>query len=1321
MGVLECPLKCGQCFPNSNDLKNHLEAHLSDVKCPFCFLIMENIHALPAHLDECLIKKEADPEEVEDDEFDTEVISVLPDDLDDEDEETSEQCINKTETNRTVTKANVDKIKTEYNGNSLQENLKVETTLLEENEPGLDPLGDAVVSQEMVSQDEEEHESQDSKDFHLSPLVQDVEQEVEADLMNATAGQEENVYHCSSCNAHFTDVNKHLTDHHSNQQVYLQLPEKEGNTLIKPDDGDQESEDEMNLTNLPSAVNDAKDQAIWVSWSGEYYLSTRNPSNRFQVRENLSYVLRPKMKNCCVEDLSPFYMEDEYGDKFFSVPVDTAIDYFEASNGRCGPKRFVGVFSRVCIGSVFKADGKGHSPPIHVYERIISTSQLSLTHILFAKMPPEHFLPIIVQINPRQGNDEGVKYKIFWKCNLCGRELDTWEHHECDDVFTEDTDATLSGYSEDVDMSENEGSVNKENADVHQQVEIEEYIVGVDDGVNKVEPVKSGVKFLKNIKPIGPGNTILKHMCKKCNIIFFKDSYFFQHVRDKHAKQTIASRDPVTRKMVKTFGKYYCESCKLVFASEKWLSNHYQQDHRHQPGYKPPPPQQQETRIDDKSDRTCVDCRVESGGIVFESRAWYKLHRKTAHGETVDESELPVIPKKPNYKKIPAPTIKTPKTGGVVKEKKIIKVEPDEVVPSEGPLEPKILRTCSQCVKVKNSIYNLRKHMREVHGDMSIVLDGESTGEQSIVDKDTEDLISAANTVSQDPDHELYEITERTVKHEKPSLYKFQQDDLPLEDVQKRYAEYNVYELDIEERTCQLCYAQVLETHNKLLKHLELKHMSSMCLESYFLMRRKLLREARKQKRRIEIFNASNLPEDVRSLISIPTDPDSAAPQALIVDMDLKTEQDETDCAIESLVAESHGEDTEDGDESQPPSKKPKYEIVKPGDLPASVRKKVEAHTGALNDMDAPVFVRSVSQPMSDKEDKSVQDRTSKLTIEVMDFLNYKEKLQARLSKKAAAPTPEGENKRPVRHSSVLDFTGDTATSCMTCRVTFTTERWLERHKEIFHKNCSECSVCSLLIQDHVMEVHMKGHNRDTSDNSLQMKAIEFTCRECNSSFASEEHLGYHRLVHQNKVMMIQKERCPYCTAEFFDPDMLKNHLKIHSDRRTYTCNYCHKHFYILAEKVCHERIHTGVKPYACEECGKAFRKKFSLTMHQRHVHLNDRRYQCDLCLARFVTNSSLIVHKQRHDNTPRFKCKLCPKMFTNTGTRANHMRRKHYGTVEYVCKHCTRIFLGMAALKKHYDKHEAQELKYPCHLCPQVYGRSLFLTKHLKEAHCEE
>lgn len=80
----------------------------------------------------------------------------------------------------------------------------------------------------------------------------------------------------------------------------------------------------------------------------------------------------------------------------------------------------------------------------------------------------------------------------------------------------------------------------------------------------------------------------------------------------------------------------------------------------------------------------------------------------------------------------------------------------------------------------------------------------------------------------------------------------------------------------------------------------------------------------------------------------------------------------------------------------------------------------------------------------------------------------------------------------------------------------------LERHKEIFHKNCTECPICSLLIQDHVMAVHMTGHSKELGEEDASqtthrgpVKDIEFTCRECNMSFESEEHLSYHKLVHQ--------------------------------------------------------------------------------------------------------------------------------------------------------------------------------------------------------------
>uniref|UniRef100_A0A8D9AE40 Zinc finger protein 160 n=1 Tax=Cacopsylla melanoneura TaxID=428564 RepID=A0A8D9AE40_9HEMI len=1006
----------------------------------------------------------------------------------------------------------------------------------------------------------------------------------------------------------------------------------------------------------------------------------------------------------------------------------------------------------------------------NVYERIISTYQLSLTHILFSKMPPEHFLPVIVQINPRHGNDEGVKYKVCWKCNLCDKEMDMWSDHDCEDVFTGDVEERLSyeegdstmGQDDDVfDESEDPSYINKENTGV------ETYVVNQGEGYKKIT----------KIKPARKKNEITKHMCKKCNIIFFKDSYFFEHVREKHAIPVQKkSPEPWSKGETLVMGKYYCQPCKLMFANEKWLAMHHQTDHRHQPGYKPEHDNQPKAPPSDRSERTCYDCK----GILFESPAWYKYHRQTKHGDTFDPSELPPTIRGREKLFKPNATKKGFQGGVHLKFEPNMEPEEDELVPDDGtPLEPKLLRTCTLCAKVKNSISSLRKHLRDVHEDTSIMTEEE---EEKFNNKDTEVLIETLDGVMKEEIHEpdtneeLYDIDENSAitrgKPARPGFYKFKQDGLALEDVQKRYNEYHVLEMDAYSKKCEICTEDEFETQPKLLKHLETNHLAEICVESFYLIKKRRQRELQRRSKRVEILDANTLSDEVRAKVNtVMESQEDKDAEPVLIEIDLMGDQ-ETEYAIEHLVSEetqddedttineSTGQDTTMNESTgQPPAKKCKFEIVKPDDLTPAVRRRIDEQAKSLN-IDTPVYIRNLGTNFEDNEkhsfDHKTQDRTNKVTVQILDYLSFREKLQDRVNKrlhesqeksnkraialqekalnklesrinskiaketsriarenaKIATETriEEGINKiiKTSRNFSVTDFNGDPATSCMSCRVSFTSARRMERHKEMFHKNCSECTVCSLLIQDQAMETHMRGHDASGS--------IEFTCKECNNSFESEEHLSYHRLVHQNKVVVLQKQRCEHCYAEFFDPDMLKNHLKIHSTRRIYSCNFCHKHFYVLAEKVVHERIHTGVKPYACDQCGKAFRKKFSLTVHVRHVHLKEKRYQCDLCSQKFVTNSSLVVHKQRHDNTPRFKCKMCPKMFTNTGTRANHIRRYHYGTVEYVCKVCTRVFLTMAALRRHYAKHGT--LKYPCHYCPQEYGRSLYLTKHLKEAH---
>ncbi|KAL1459249.1 hypothetical protein WDU94_011254 [Cyamophila willieti] len=1146
MGLLECPLKCGQCFSNSTTLKKHLESHLTNVKCPYCFLIIDNIHSLPSHLDDCIIKKEDEPDDseqpddLEDSEqqegYLTEVISVLPDDdnydtasIKQESQDKSDSImvfgVNPNEELLDKEPSEPEKIKTSLETIEVK---GLKASLVKMNNADLAKINDEALSDETESETETqeieaqgEENDQDgvnikfeeiddgaeptqenqetSQEYEMSPVVQEAEeQEIEAEVDDSTT--EENVYHCSSCNDHFTDVKQHLAEFHTNQQVYLQVPEKEGKKVFVKKDGtsEPEYEEEMDLENLPSAANDNKDQAIWASWSGDYYLSTRDlQTSGFESSEDLSYVIRPKKKNACVEDLSPFYMEDQYGDKFFSVPVDTAIDYYEASNGRCGPKRFVGNFTRMYIGKVHKPKSKQRR---NAYERIISTYQLSLTHILFSKMPPEHFLPIIVQINPRDGNDEGVKYKVCWKCNLCEREMDMWSDHDCEDVFTRDGVAhsyegdSLSIKDEQFDESEDPTYINKENTGV------ETYVVSQGDGYKKI--IKA--------KPTGKNNEIKKHMCKKCNIIFFKDSYFFEHVKEKHAIPIKRKQpEPWNKGETLVMGKYYCQPCKLMFASEKWLQMHHQTDHRHRPGYKlhPLPVNPPKEPVDDRAERTCYDCN--SNGLLFESRAWYKFHRQSKHGEPGDPHELPPRPARKREKPIkPNQGSKARGTqlGVHVKYEPNVEPEEDEVVPDDGsPLEPKILRTCILCSKVKNSISNLRKHLGTVHGDANILRVEEEKESQDLIETLDGVMKEEIHEPAQDETEELYDIDENSAitrkKPARPCLYKFKQDGLELEDVQKRYHEFQVLEMDPFAIQCEICCEYGFETQPRLLKHMEVLHLKEISLESLYLIKKRRQREMLRRSKTVEILDLNSLSDEVRAKVSTvlehhPGDEKEVEP--VLIEIDLMGEQPgmESESAIEHLV----GEETQEGEDATlnestgpPPAKKCKFEIVKPDDLTPAVRKRIDDQAKALN-IESPVYIRNLGTDFVEKEKQSLdkaQDRTSKVTVQILDYLNFREKLEERVNKRAQE-TQERLNKRNAalqekelnkleikinsrethrnnyrnvskNKSSVMDFTGDTETSCMSCRVTFTTERRLERHKEVFHKNCSECSVCSLL------------------------------------------------------------------------------------------------------------------------------------------------------------------------------------------------------------------------------------------------------------------
>ena len=80
-----------------------------------------------------------------------------------------------------------------------------------------------------------------------------------------------------------------------------------------------------------------------------------------------------------------------------------------------------------------------------------------------------------------------------------------------------------------------------------------------------------------------------------------------------------------------------------------------------------------------------------------------------------------------------------------------------------------------------------------------------------------------------------------------------------------------------------------------------------------------------------------------------------------------------------------------------------------------------------------------------------------------------------------------------------------------------------------------------------------------------------------------------------------------------------------------------------------------------CQKCGKAVKQK-SLIHHDRAVHLNQTRFDCDMCPYKCYFSSSLKEHKKGHgrkegSHKSKFSCHLCTFSTPVSGSFAKHMK----------------------------------------------------------------
>ena len=91
------------------------------------------------------------------------------------------------------------------------------------------------------------------------------------------------------------------------------------------------------------------------------------------------------------------------------------------------------------------------------------------------------------------------------------------------------------------------------------------------------------------------------------------------------------------------------------------------------------------------------------------------------------------------------------------------------------------------------------------------------------------------------------------------------------------------------------------------------------------------------------------------------------------------------------------------------------------------------------------------------------------------------------------------------------------------------------------------------------------------------------------------------RMHEEQSPLVLQRHVCEICGKAFKVKSNLKEHIRSHSDARTFMCSFCGK---ALKNRQCLNRhlFTHGVK-HTCPVCGKNFANSSSLNVHKRDRH----------------------------------------------------------------------------------------------------------------------
>ncbi|XP_045489074.1 zinc finger protein 92 isoform X1 [Pieris rapae] len=316
-------------------------------------------------------------------------------------------------------------------------------------------------------------------------------------------------------------------------------------------------------------------------------------------------------------------------------------------------------------------------------------------------------------------------------------------------------------------------------------------------------------------------------------------------------------------------------------------------------------------------------------------------------------------------------------------------------------------------------------------------------------------------------------------------------------------------------------------------------------------------------------------------------------------------------------------------------------------------------------------------QSMKD-ESKSKDETTEGKSGFITEYMSQEDMLASR-----------EELKKKVRYVSSVY-------KCELCILEFYLQQQVEEHFDAAHSErpgCTPCKICYVYVESSKLQAHIDKHY------------IRYICKLCSRVEYSIKLISLHVKTHLDKKL-------PNSVIQIGDSDGVKKRRKKKSQVVEEITNPKPGDLRKLLSK-------TTIVGYKCLECDLFFKNSRARKNHVARCHREG--LQCDHCKKRFVNRTTLVTHLRLHEGPlPREKCPICNKMVRVIQLKY-HIQR-HQNSSRYECSDCNKVFSHLATYQAHlkYSRAHASDtvFKFQCPMCHKGYPTKDAMQDHFNYQH---